>query len=163
MQIYYLQNFETCITSKDCDLTPPNTTGSSTWNNPCSTWRVAPCVAGLGFKSRGCRITVGWILASGEKNLRNALLGVRVKGCYYDHFWIHQSKWSFWYQMKAAIFLITPVKFYVYHVACKSYKRKRSFIWQCFWFYFCVLSYILNNLFECYIFSGQNQLHRPSW
>ena len=36
-----------------------------------------------------------------------------VKGCYYDHFWIHRSKWSFWYRMKAPIFLITPVKFYV--------------------------------------------------
>ena len=36
-----------------------------------------------------------------------------VKGCYYYHFWIHRSKWSFWYQMKAPIFLITPVKFYV--------------------------------------------------
>ena len=35
-----------------------------------------------------------------------------IKGCYYDHFWIHQSKWSFWYQMKAHIFLITSVKFY---------------------------------------------------
>ena len=23
------------------------------------------------------------------------------------------SKWSFWYQMKAPIFLITPMKFYV--------------------------------------------------
>ena len=37
----------------------------------------------------------------------------QFKGCYYDHFWIHRSKWSFWYQMKAPIFLITPVKFYV--------------------------------------------------
>ena len=33
------------------------------------------------------------------------------KGCYYDHFWIYRSKWSFWCQMKAPIFLITPVKF----------------------------------------------------
>ena len=39
--------------------------------------------------------------------------GKVIKGCYYDHFWIHRSKWSFWYQMKAPIFLITPVKFYV--------------------------------------------------
>ena len=31
-----------------------------------------------------------------------------VKGCYYDHFWIHPSNWSFWYQMKAPIFLIRP-------------------------------------------------------
>ena len=29
-----------------------------------------------------------------------------------DHFWIHPLKWSFWDQMKAPIFLITPVKFY---------------------------------------------------
>ena len=36
-----------------------------------------------------------------------------LKGSYYDHFWIHRSKWSFWYQMKAPIFLITPVKCYV--------------------------------------------------
>ena len=27
------------------------------------------------------------------------------------NFWIHPSKWSFWYQMKAPIFLITPVKY----------------------------------------------------
>ena len=39
--------------------------------------------------------------------------GSQVKGGYYDHFWIHRSKWSFWYQMKAPIFLITPVKLYV--------------------------------------------------
>ena len=32
---------------------------------------------------------------------------VVLKGCYYDYFW------SFWYQMKAPIFLITPVNFYV--------------------------------------------------
>ena len=41
-------------------------------------------------------------------------------------FWIHPSKWSFWYQMKAPIFLITPVK-YDMQVAAdvdfKSYKR----------------------------------------
>ena len=36
-----------------------------------------------------------------------------IKGCYYDHFWSHRSKLSFWYQMKALIYLITPVKFYV--------------------------------------------------
>ena len=35
------------------------------------------------------------------------------KGGYYDHFWIHRKKWSFWYQMKAPIFLIMPVKFCV--------------------------------------------------
>ena len=29
-----------------------------------------------------------------------------------DYFWIHPSKWSFWYQMKAPIFLINPVKSY---------------------------------------------------
>ena len=34
-----------------------------------------------------------------------------VKGAWPDHFWIHPSKWSFWYQMKAPIFLITPVKY----------------------------------------------------
>jgi len=38
---------------------------------------------------------------------------IALKGCYYDHFWIHRSKWSFWYQMKAPILLITPVNFYV--------------------------------------------------
>ena len=36
-----------------------------------------------------------------------------VKGVWPDHFWIHPSKWSCWYQMKAHIFLIIPVKFYV--------------------------------------------------
>ena len=38
-----------------------------------------------------------------------------LKGVWTDHFWIHPSKWSsFWYQMieiKAPIFLITPVKY----------------------------------------------------
>ena len=38
---------------------------------------------------------------------------LNIKGGYYDHVWIQRSKWSFWYQMKAPIFLITPVKFYV--------------------------------------------------
>ena len=38
---------------------------------------------------------------------------VSIKGGYYDHFWIHRLKWSFWYQMKAPIFPITAVKFYV--------------------------------------------------
>ena len=28
-----------------------------------------------------------------------------------DDFWVHPSKWSFWYQMRAPIFLITPVKY----------------------------------------------------
>ena len=36
-----------------------------------------------------------------------------IKGGYYDHFWTHRSKWSFWYHMKTPIFLITLVKFYV--------------------------------------------------
>ena len=36
-------------------------------------------------------------------------LGIFIKGVWPDHFWIHQSKWSFWYQKKAHIFLITPV------------------------------------------------------
>ena len=35
-----------------------------------------------------------------------------VKGVWPDHLWIHSSKWSFWYQMKAPIFLINPVKSY---------------------------------------------------
>ena len=52
-----------------------------------------------------------------------------LKGGYYDHFWIHQSKWSFWY-MKAPIFLITHVKFYVQQMSfCKSVRyfvRNRS-------------------------------------
>ena len=39
-----------------------------------------------------------------------------LKGGYYDHFWIHRSKWSFGYQIKAPIFLITPVKFYMQHM-----------------------------------------------
>ena len=30
-----------------------------------------------------------------------------------DHFWIHPSKWSFWNEMIAHIFLITTVTFYV--------------------------------------------------
>ena len=34
-----------------------------------------------------------------------------IKGVWPDHFWIHPSKWSFWYQMKAPIFLITSVKY----------------------------------------------------
>ena len=34
-------------------------------------------------------------------------------GVWPDHFWIHPLKWSFWYQMKAIIFLITPVKYYL--------------------------------------------------
>ena len=25
------------------------------------------------------------------------------KGCYYDHFWIHPSKWSFWYHAKCLL------------------------------------------------------------
>ena len=37
----------------------------------------------------------------------------QIKGVWSDHFWIHPSKSSFWYQMKAHIFLITPVNFYV--------------------------------------------------
>ena len=36
-----------------------------------------------------------------------------LKGIWSDHLWIHPSKWSFLYQMKAPIFLITPVKFHV--------------------------------------------------
>ena len=44
------------------------------------------------------------------------VINIPVKGGYYDHFWIHRSKWSFWYQMKAPIFLITPVKFYVQQI-----------------------------------------------
>ena len=44
------------------------------------------------------------------------LVTINLKGGYYDHFWIHRSKGSFWYQMKAPIFLIMPVKFYVQHM-----------------------------------------------
>ena len=54
-------------------------------------------------------------------------MGVTFKGGYYDHFWIHRSKWSFWYQMKAPIFVITPVKFYVQHMLLvKVISEKRS-------------------------------------
>ena len=36
-----------------------------------------------------------------------------LRGGYYDHFRRHSSRWSFWYQMKAPIFLNTPMKCYV--------------------------------------------------
>ena len=39
------------------------------------------------------------------------LIMMTIKGVWSDHFWIHPSKWSFWYQIKAPIFLITPVKY----------------------------------------------------
>ena len=39
-----------------------------------------------------------------------------VRGIWPNHFWIHPSKWSFWYQMKAPIPLITPVKCYVQQI-----------------------------------------------
>ena len=56
-----------------------------------------------------------------------SLLTGFVKGGYYDHFWIHRSKWSFWYQMKASIFSHYACEFLrATDVACKSYKRKRS-------------------------------------
>ena len=36
-----------------------------------------------------------------------------LKGVWPDHFWIHPLKWSLWYQMKAPVFLIAPVKCYL--------------------------------------------------
>ena len=47
-----------------------------------------------------------------------------------DHFCIHPSKWSFGYQMKACIFLITPVKCYMQQmllvkVICKNVAKVR--------------------------------------
>ena len=53
------------------------------------------------------------VLKVADRKSENHNLHNMRKGGYYDHFWIHRSKWSFWYQMKAPIFLITPVKFYV--------------------------------------------------
>ena len=42
--------------------------------------------------------------------------------------WIHPSKWSFWYQMKAPTFLITPVKYDMQQMLILKlqYKRKCS-------------------------------------
>ena len=50
-----------------------------------------------------------------------------LKGVWPDQFWIHPSKWSFWYQKKAPIFLITSVKSYGQEMLIlKVTKRKRS-------------------------------------
>ena len=50
-----------------------------------------------------------------------------IKGGYYDHFWIHRSKWRFWYQMKSPYFSHYACEILrAADVACKSYKGKRS-------------------------------------
>ena len=50
-----------------------------------------------------------------------------LKGVLPDHLWIHPSKWSFRYQMKAHGFSHYACKMLrTTDVACKSYKRKRS-------------------------------------
>ena len=45
-------------------------------------------------------------------NMSLFITRMKLKGVWPDHFWIHPSKWSFWYQKKTHIFLITPVKSY---------------------------------------------------
>ena len=55
----------------------------------------------------------GWDRACQVRTYSCIMSLFSLKGIWPDHFWIHPSKWRFWYQRKAPIFLITPVKFNV--------------------------------------------------